>query len=70
MVLNMKKNALALYRKAVKKAIQDAHKQGYPAYQCIDGYIVALYPDGDSVKLEKVKPLSTYLSEPWLPHHS
>lgn len=41
------------FRKAVRKAIADNHKRGLPAYQCENGYIIAIYPDGKKVRLQK-----------------
>jgi len=43
------------YRQAVQKAIQANHALGLPVYQCKEGYIVAIYPDGREVKLEKAE---------------
>lgn len=42
------------YRKAVEEAIHESHKKGLPAYQCRDGYIIAIYPNGREVRLQKV----------------
>lgn len=41
------------YREAVKSAIEFAHFLGMPAYQCKGGHIVAIYPDGREVKIQK-----------------
>ena len=41
------------FRKAVEKAIKEHHDAGHPAYQCKEGYIVAIYPGGREVKLQK-----------------
>jgi hypothetical protein len=41
------------YRKAVLKAIMQNHSLGLPAYQCKNGYIIAIYPNGKEVKLQK-----------------
>ena len=54
---------LQLYRKAVQKVIDSNHKRGLPVYQCSNGYIVAFYPDGRKVKLEKTKSLREYLKD-------
>lgn len=42
------------YQKAVENAIKANHALGLPVYQCKEGYIVAIYPDGREVKLQKV----------------
>lgn len=42
------------FRKAVKQAIAEKHAAGLPAYQGIDGYLVAIYPGGKRVKLKKL----------------
>lgn len=47
------RNHLEAYREAVRKAILANHALGLPVYQSIDGYIVAIYPDGRIVKLQK-----------------
>ena len=44
---------LKKYQKAVEKAIKTHHAAGHPAYQCKEGYIVAIYPEGREVKLQK-----------------
>lgn len=44
---------LEKYHKAVKNAIKTHHDAGHPAYQCREGYIVAIYPGGREVKLQK-----------------
>ena len=41
------------YRQAVENAIKANHDLGLPAYQCKNGYIIAIYPDGSEVKLQK-----------------
>lgn len=41
------------YQQAVQKAIQANHALGLPVYQCKNDYIVAIYPDGREVVLEK-----------------
>ena len=40
---------------AVEKAIQANHAMGLPVYQIKEGYIIAIYPDGREVRLEKAK---------------
>lgn len=47
------KDLTKAYQAAVEKAIRYNHSLGLPVYQCKEGYIVALYPDGREVKLEK-----------------
>lgn len=42
------------FRAAVRQAIADKHAAGLPAYQGIDGYLVAIYPGGRRVKLKKL----------------
>lgn len=58
--MNMKEAKLieAAMQEGVRKTILDSHRRGLPVYQCIDDYIVAIYPDGRIVKLEKSLPLS------------
>lgn len=46
-------NHLEGYREAVREAIAEAHARGIPAYQSKGGYIVAIYPGGREVKLQK-----------------
>jgi hypothetical protein len=46
-------NHLELYREAVREAIADSHAKGFPVYQSKGGYIVAIYPGGREVKLQK-----------------
>lgn len=41
------------FTKAVQQAIKALHAQGLPAYQIKGGYIIAIYPDGREVKLQK-----------------
>lgn len=43
------------YRQAVEEAIKASHALGMPVYQCKDGYIIAIYPNGKEVKLQKAK---------------
>lgn len=43
-------------QRAVEKAISDSHKRGFPVYQCKDGYIIAIYPEGREVILQKAIP--------------
>jgi hypothetical protein len=45
---------------AVREAIADSHKRGIPVFQCEDGYIIALHPDGRKVKLQKAKFSNAY----------
>ena len=47
------RNYTKKYREAVKSAIDAAHILGMPAYQCKDGHIIAIYPDGREVKIQK-----------------
>ena len=42
------------YKTAVEEAISENHRLGLPAYQSKNGYIIAIYPDGKEVKLQKV----------------
>jgi biotin operon repressor len=46
-------NHLKIYQEAVAEAIKSLHSKGLPAYQSKNGYIVAIYPDGSEVKLQK-----------------
>jgi len=48
----------AIMQEGVREAIQENHRRGFPVYQCVDDYIIAIYPDGKRVKLEKALPLS------------
>lgn len=50
------KSSLELYKEAVKEEIAKIHALGLPIYQAKNGYIVAIYPDGRVVNLEKEKP--------------
>lgn len=50
------KNHLEAYKEAVREAIAEAHARGVPAFQSKNGYIVAIYPGGREVKLQKEKP--------------
>ena len=43
------------YREAVKDAIAESHAEGIPVFQGIDGYLVAIYPDGRHVRLKKLR---------------
>jgi hypothetical protein len=45
---------LRIYRRAVRKAIAEAHAAGLPVYQGRDGYLVAIYPDGRVARLKKL----------------
>ncbi|GEM_PF-7103344 len=47
------KSTLELYTKAVLEAIAESHARGFPVYQSKGGYIVAIYPGGREVKLQK-----------------
>ena len=51
--IDVMKNHLNAYIEAVRKAIEANHAMGLPVYQCKEGYIVAIYPDGREVKLQK-----------------
>ena len=59
------RNHLVEYQQAVQEAISVNHALGLPVYQSIDGYIVAIYPDGRIVKLEK-DPSSEIESSVWI----
>jgi biotin operon repressor len=50
------RNHLEQFRQAVRKAIAANHALGLPVYQSKNGYIVAIYPDGREVKLQKSRP--------------
>lgn len=50
------KNALKDFQRAVIEAIEESHKLGLPVYQREGNYIIALYPGGKKVKVEKVLP--------------
>ncbi len=50
---NLMQNHLEAFTEAVRKAIAANHAKGFPVYQCKDGYIIAIYPDGREVKLQK-----------------
>lgn len=50
------KTHLETYKEAVKEEIAKVHARGLPVYQSKNGYIVAIYPDGREVKLQKAKP--------------
>ena len=39
---------------AVKKTIAENHAKGLPVYQAKDGHIIAIYPDGREVRLQKI----------------
>jgi len=47
---------LEKYREAVAEAIAEAHARGLPVFQSKGGYIVAVYPEGREVRLQKEKP--------------
>ena len=38
---------------AVEKAIRAHHARGFPVYQIKDDYLIAIYPGGREVRLEK-----------------
>ena len=42
------------FRQAVHKAILNNHARGLPVYQREGDYIIALYPNGHKVQLEKI----------------
>lgn len=50
----MMREYLEEYREAVRLAILENHEKGLPVYQCKEDYIVAIYPGGKEVKLQKV----------------
>lgn len=58
--MNMKEAKLIekAMQEGVMEAIAENHRRGLPAYQYKDGYIIALYPDGKIIRLEKSLPLS------------
>lgn len=58
MSMKTAKDIEKIMQEGVRKAIKDSHLRGFPAYQYKEGYIIALYPDGRIVKLEKAAPLS------------
>lgn len=41
------------YQRAVEKEISSLHAKGLPAFQCKDGYIIAIYPDKREVRIQK-----------------
>ena len=43
-----------IFRLAVQEAIAEKHAAGMPAYQGIDGYLVAIYLGGRKVRLKKL----------------
>jgi hypothetical protein len=47
-------SALDDFRRGVRDAIADAHAHGVPVFQIKDGFIVAVYPGGREVALERV----------------
>ena len=55
---NHMKTYMQLYKQAVKDAIIQNHKRGLPVYQCKKGYIVAIYPDGKEIILQKSSTLN------------
>ncbi len=46
---------LSTYRQAVQQAVGRLHAAGIPAFQGVDGYIAAVYPDGT---IRRLKPLA------------
>ena len=50
--------ALEDFRRGVRDAIADAHAHGVAVFQIKNGFIVAVYPDGREVALERVTPPS------------
>ncbi len=51
--IGIMRNHVEAFTEAVRKAIAANHAMGLPVYQCKDGYIIAIYPDGREVKLQK-----------------
>lgn len=47
--------SLTRYREAVRKAVRASWKRGVPAFQAQGGYLIALYPDGRRVKLQRLE---------------
>lgn len=47
---------LEKYKEAVAEAIAAIHARGLPVFQSKNGYIIALYPGGREVRLQKEKP--------------
>lgn len=50
------KTHLEAYKEAIVEEIAKIHALGLPVYQSKNGYIVAIYPDGREVKLQREKP--------------
>lgn len=48
------KGTLRAYRQAVRRAMEDLWAAGLPVIQGRSGYMVAIYPDGRQVKLQKL----------------
>ena len=46
---------LSTYRQAVQQAVGRLHAAGIPAFQGVEGYVAAIYPDGT---IRRVKPLA------------
>ena len=46
---------LSTYRQAVQQAVGRMHAAGIPAFQGVEGYIAAVYPDGT---VRRLKPLA------------
>lgn len=42
------------FQEAVADAIRDAHAAGLPVFQGKDGWLVAIYPDGREVRLQRL----------------
>ena len=42
------------FRQAVNEAIANNHARGLPVYQREGNYIIAIYPNGHKVQLEKI----------------
>ena len=46
---------LERYQQAIEEVIREHHAANHPVYQCKEGYIVAIYPGGREVRLQKAK---------------
>ncbi len=51
--IEIMQNHLEAFTEAVRKEIAKNHAMGFPVYQCKDGYIIAIYPGGREVILQK-----------------
>lgn len=51
-------NHLELFKEAVREAIAEHHAKGLPVFQSKGGYIVAIYPGGREVQLQKTRACS------------